>query len=111
MTEQSEIVRGRAKSRAMGLMIVATAVVLAAGFWIWREYFQTYHLATVQEGVLYRDGMRSMREFQTAVADARPLLVVSLVDGAEAQQEPFSQEMEFCRRSKIHFLSIPIAAG
>jgi protein tyrosine phosphatase (PTP) superfamily phosphohydrolase (DUF442 family) len=90
-----------------GLILFA----LLAGWWIWANFFQTYHLAVVKEGVLYRDGFRTMREFQTGVGRARPKLIISLVDYHENENEPFSQEMDYCRRAKIKYTQLPIKLG
>jgi protein tyrosine/serine phosphatase len=89
------------------IIVVATA----GGVWIWREFFQTYHLATVQNKVLYRDGFRTFREYQTAILDVQPKTVVSLLDAQESQQPPFDQERDYLLRSKIRFVSIPIRLG
>jgi len=59
--------------------IIAVAI---AGFFVWRQWFDTYHLATVQEGVLYRDGVRSGREFESVVRKIKPRTVVRLIDEA-----------------------------
>lgn len=43
-------------------VIGVLAVLAAGGFGIYWACFQTYHLATVSAGVLYRDGSHSLRE-------------------------------------------------
>src|SRR5437016_3566671 len=92
----------------LGALIV---ILIVGGVWVWMSFFQTYHLATVQEGVLYRDGFRTVREFETAVADVQPKAIVCLLDANERGREPFSVEDEFCRRSKIKFITIGIPLG
>src|SRR4051794_20437300 len=94
-------------------MWIAAIVVLAVliGVYVWMNFIQTYHLATVEPLVLYRDGLRSVREFQTGVADAKAKTIVCLLDGKERGQEPFSFEDDFCRRSKIRFEWIPVKLG
>src|SRR5205814_185074 len=82
-----------------------------AGGWAWREFFQTYHLATVQPKVLYRDGFRSFREFQTAVLKVQPKTVISLLDSRESQREPYDQERDYCVRSKVKFIRISVPLG
>ena len=52
----------------------------AAGYFAYQRWFDTYHLKTVQEGVLYRDGVQSIHEFKTAVNRVKPRTVVCLVD-------------------------------
>src|SRR4051794_32590805 len=83
-------------------------ILVAGGVWVWMSFFQTYHLATVQEGVLYRDGFRTLREFQTAVTDVQPKAIVCFLDPNERSREPFDVEDDFCRRSKIKFVTIGI---
>src|SRR5215213_8829656 len=39
----------------------------AAGYFAYQRWFDTYHLKTVQEGALYRDGVQSIHQFKTAV--------------------------------------------
>jgi protein tyrosine/serine phosphatase len=96
-----------------GFIWIAVAVLAVAliGWFVWAYYFQTYHLATVQEGVLYRDGCRTLRELETALGRKQIKSLVSLVDFREIQKEPFSQEREYCIRSKIRYTNIPIKLG
>src|SRR5829696_5153298 len=86
-------------SLARRLVPLGLIVLLAIGaFVIWRERFQTYHLATVQEGVLYRDGNRGLREFENAVERVKPKSVVCLVDDAEIadpKKPMFAQELKY----------------
>src|ERR1039458_10371880 len=46
----------------------------------WYATLQTYHLAAVQLGVLYRDGNHDLREFKHALAFTHAKTVVSLID-------------------------------
>jgi protein tyrosine/serine phosphatase len=94
-------------------MWIAAIVVVAVlvGVYVWMFCFQTYHFAAVEPLVLYRDGFRTVREFQTAVADAKAKSVVSLLDRTEQGNEPFSFEDDFCRRSKIRFIWLPVKLG
>ena len=95
-----------------GWVVILVAGLGAAGaVWAWRQYLQTYHLATVRDGVLYRDGVRSLREFRTAVARVHPKTIVSLVDDTEITHEPFTDEMAFCRDHGIDVVRIPIQLG
>ena len=96
----------------MGKVIAIIALVaLAAAFWTWRQYFQVYHLATVQDGALYRDGVRSLREFATDVRRVRPRTVVSLVDDHEVAQPPFVDELAYCKANGIDVVRIPVQLG
>ena len=45
------------------LSVIALVVVVAGGVALWRAKWGTYHFATVDAGVLYRDGNRGEREF------------------------------------------------
>ena len=94
------------------MWIAAIVIVLVGGsYWVWANYIQTYHLATVDDKILYRDGFRTFREFQTAVGDVQPQTVVSLLDNNEVVNEPFSQEDDYCRRSRIRYIRIPVKLG
>lgn len=102
-----------ASSNLRGPITIAAIVVgcVLVGWWVYANYFQTYHLATVHEGVLYRDGLRTFREYQTALGKVRAKQVISLVDADELQKEPFNQEREYCRRAKIVYSSMKIKLG
>jgi protein tyrosine phosphatase (PTP) superfamily phosphohydrolase (DUF442 family) len=97
------------------LLIAAVIVLLIAiGFVIWRQWFETYHLAVVQEGVLYRDGNRGPREFATMVRRVKPRTIVSLVDDNEIgdpEKPEFNTEIEFARQQGITIERIPIKLG
>jgi protein tyrosine phosphatase (PTP) superfamily phosphohydrolase (DUF442 family) len=75
---------------------------------------QTYHLATVQEGVLVRDGNRGMREFETAIRKTGAKTVVSLIDDqelADSKKPQFAREMEFCERQGVRLVRVPVRLG
>jgi protein tyrosine phosphatase (PTP) superfamily phosphohydrolase (DUF442 family) len=91
------------------LLIAAGAVV--AGFWMWRQHVDAYHLATVRPGVLYRDGVRSVQQFAAAVRRVSPRTVVCLVDDQEIARDPFAEEMEFCRTHDVELVRIPVPLG
>ena len=99
--------RAATGSRLLLGLIAAGVVAVAAAGWAWFNYGQTYHYAVVQEGVLYRAGNRSMREFATACRKTRPKTIVCLLTEREMQREPFNCEAEFCRRNGIRFDPIP----
>jgi protein tyrosine/serine phosphatase len=92
-------------------LIPALVLMAAAGGAVWWARYATYHYATVQEGVLYRDGNRTMREFAHTCRQARIKTVVMLNDDTELQKEPFKSEEDYCRRNGIRFERIPIAPG
>ncbi len=86
MTNSPAMVADEASARRkgpVGLLLVVLLVLGCGGYLAYRQFYQTYHLATVQEGVLYRDGSHSELEFEHAIARVRPKTVVSLNDDAE----------------------------
>ena len=91
-----------------GMTLAALAV---CGLLVWWFWFDTYHLVTVHEGVLYRDGNRGMREFSTAVRKARPKTVVCIVDDREIVAEEYVAEQAFLDSKGIEFVRIPIIKG
>lgn len=92
-------------------IIVVCLVIAMAGLLVWWQYFKVYHLATVRDGVLYRDGVRSAREFLIALKRVHPKTIVSLVDDREIENEPFKSEMAICREQKIEVVRIAIPLG
>jgi|SRR5687768_14203943 protein tyrosine phosphatase (PTP) superfamily phosphohydrolase (DUF442 family) len=93
--------------------IVIALVVLACVF-VWWQWFMTYHLEVVQEGVLYRDGNRGMREFRNAVRKVQPKTVVCLIDDNELadQSKPmFAQEVEFLKDRNIKLERVKVQLG
>jgi len=93
--------------------IVIALVVLACVF-VWWQWFMTYHLEVVQEGVLYRDGNRGMREFKNAVRKVKPKTVVCLIDDTELADETkpmFAQEVEFLKARDINLERVKVPLG
>ncbi len=89
-------------------------MVVAAGFCVWWSYFDTYHLATVKEGVLYRCGNQGMREFETAVRKVRPRTVVLLIDDkelADLEKGQFAKELAYLKEKGIRAERIPVRLG
>ena len=103
------------KPRTRRIVPLMTVLVLTAiGFLIWRHYFATYHLATVQEGVLYRDGARSVHELELAIDKVRPRTVVCLVDDnevADPSKPQFAQEFALLKERGIKAERIPVKLG
>ena len=86
----------------------------AAGYFAYQRWFDTYHLKTVQEGALYRDGVQSIDEFKTAVKRVKPRTVVCLVDEkevADPEKPQFRQEMEYLQSQGIQLKHIPVKLG
>lgn len=96
------------------LWIVALMVLAGGGAWAWATYLQTYHFAAVQEGVLYRDGNRGIREFETAIRKGSVKTVVCLIDDkelADSSKPQFAQEMEFCKQQGVQIVRVPVKLG
>jgi protein tyrosine phosphatase (PTP) superfamily phosphohydrolase (DUF442 family) len=96
------------------IIIAVLVVCIAIGFFVWRQWFETYHFAAVQEGVLYRDGNRGVREFATMVRRARPKTIVALIDDeeiADAEKPEFKAEIEFAKEQGIPIERIPVKLG
>jgi protein tyrosine/serine phosphatase len=101
-------------SSTVWVVAVVCALLIAAGVLVWWRWFATYHLAVVQEGVLYRDGNRGMREFEHAVRKVRPRTVVCLLDDqemADPAKSQFSEEVRWCGEQGIEVERIPVQLG
>lgn len=96
------------------LAIVLLIALAVAGGYVWRCHISTYHLATVEPGVLYRDGNQLPCQFETAVRKVQPRTVVSLIDDTE-QTHPdkpqFEYERQFLEKKGVEFERIPVKLG
>ena len=104
--------------RKLGLSARLGVVLLIAlamgGMYFWRCHVSTYHLATVDPGVLYRDGNQSPCQFETAVRKVQPRTVVSLVDDNEVsdpEKPQFEVEAEFLQDRGVKLERIPVKLG
>lgn len=98
----------------LGAIIVIGLVLVAAGVLVWRQWIETYHLALVQEGVLYRDGNRGLREFATMIRKVKPKTIVCLVDDeeiADPEKPEFKAEMEFAKEQGIEVDRVVVKLG
>ena len=94
----------------IGLLGVGAAL---AGMFYWRSQ-QTYHLATVREGVLYRDGSKSIRQFSAALDRVHPKMVVSLVDDKEmsdSSKPQLADEAKLCEEHGARLERISVKLG
>lgn len=91
--------------------LVALALLVGAGFLVWRQYFQTYHLVTVDPGKLYRDGNRSLREFKNTLRKTSPRTVIAVLDEKEFGEPEFVAARELVKARGMAFHWIPIPAG
>src|SRR3954462_6405109 len=95
----------------MAWLLGIPVVAAIAGGYVWRTRFDTYPLKTVREGVLYRDGVRTEREFENAMRRVNPKTIVRLIDDEEAKKEPFVSEAAYCKTHGIDLVAIPIKLG
>jgi protein tyrosine phosphatase (PTP) superfamily phosphohydrolase (DUF442 family) len=93
------------------ILLLIAGIAVTGGIWTWRQYFDAYHLATVQQGVLYRDGVRSLPQFAAAMRRVSPNTVVCLVDDQEIAHDPFVGELDYCRANHIDLVRIAIPLG
>ena len=96
------------------LGVVLLIALVTGGMYAWRCHISTYHLATVDPGVLYRDGVQSPCQFETAVRKVQPKTVVSLVDENEEADEnkpQFQSEKEYIEKKGIRLERIPVKLG
>jgi protein tyrosine phosphatase (PTP) superfamily phosphohydrolase (DUF442 family) len=95
------------------VLVVAGLLLTALGVTAW-FFLGTYHLKTVEPGVLYRDGVQSMREFRNAVRKVEPKTVVMLVDEkevADPAKPQFAWEVEYLRQKGVRVEHIPVKLG
>jgi protein tyrosine/serine phosphatase len=97
--------------RSFGPIILVVAILAAVGWWIFWAWFDTYHLAVVKEGVLYRDGVRTIHQFDLAVRKTHVKTVVSLVDDDEIRRPPFTDELAYCKLHGIEVVRLPVPLG
>ena len=97
----------------VALLALFAVLVAAGGVFGWMQ-LRTYHLATVQSGVLYRSGNRSVGEFANAARAVHPKTVVTLIDDHEftdPRKPQFRAEAAFCQAKGITQIRIPVPLG
>lgn len=95
-------------------ILVVLALVAAGGGLVYFEFFQTYHLAAVTRGVLYRDGSHSIRELRNAVRQVHPKTVVSLndpIEVADPAKPQFKEEEQYLAEQGVRLVRIPVTLG
>jgi protein tyrosine/serine phosphatase len=97
--------------RTFGPIILAVAILIAVGWWIFWAYFDTYHLETIKDGALYRDGVRTLHQFDLAARKTHVKTIVSLVDDQEILAHPFTDELAYCKAHGIQVVRLPILLG
>lgn len=91
---------------------VLTVALGGVGTWVYLYFFDMYHFAVVQEKVLYRDGVKTMRQFLMAMDRSRAHTVVMLIDDNEMGKEPFKSEWAYFQRTpKVFPALIPVKLG
>ena len=114
MADDLSIPGVRRRRRWGRLLIVVLVALTAGGAYAWQCYLSTYHLATVQEHALYRDGNQSPCQFETAIRKVQPKTVVSLIDDNELADEnkpQFQAEAEFLQKKGVRLERIPVKLG
>jgi protein tyrosine/serine phosphatase len=116
MTQQSpEVSTPARKPRSLARVIfIAFAIALGATAFVVYQKQHTYHLATVQEGVLYRDGLKSPTQFATTLDRVHPRTVVSLIDDKEfidRDKPQLGAESQLCESRGIKLDRIPVPLG
>jgi len=104
----------RRRGGVRGFLLFVLIAAIMVGSAAWKIRYGTYHLATVQEGALYRDGSRSVRELSTAVQKVHAKTVVSLIDDAESRdpsKPQFQQEADYLAARHIQYQRIPVKLG
>ena len=97
-----------------GAILLALGAALAiAGIVLWKTH-ATYHFAVVQQGVLYRDGLKSPEQFATTLDRIHPRTVVSLIDEkelADPTKPQLAAEAQLCSSRGITLDRIPVTLG
>ena len=109
--EKRAIVKRRVVPLLIGLAVLLVGGPVSVKIWL---SHRTYHLATVQAGVLYRDGAKSESQLAAALDDVHPRTVVALLDAAE-QSDPskpqFAQESTLCDVRGVKLRRIEVKLG
>jgi protein tyrosine phosphatase (PTP) superfamily phosphohydrolase (DUF442 family) len=95
-------------------LVIAILLAVAAAALTWYLRFQTYHVLTVQDGVLYRTGNRGMREFQHSLRASHAKTVVCVVDAnelADPAKPMFAQEKAYLFDANVTFVHLPVPLG
>jgi protein tyrosine phosphatase (PTP) superfamily phosphohydrolase (DUF442 family) len=100
----------------MAILVIVIPVVafVLTGFLVWRQFFETYHLAVVEDTKVYRDGNRGPRELFNALRQTQTKTVISLIDDQElsdSEKPEFAQEVELLKRQGIELIRVPVKLG
>ena len=101
--------------RRMWPIVISIALLITIAFvGAWVKWFQTYHLAEVDKGKLYRDGNRGPREFVNTVRIVKPKTIISLVDDeeiADREKPEFKAEIAYAKDHRLSIERIPVRLG
>jgi protein tyrosine phosphatase (PTP) superfamily phosphohydrolase (DUF442 family) len=94
--------------KVIGAALVLLTLGFGAGAYFY--YFDTYHFAIVQPGVLYRDGFQGMRRFENAYRQRPFKCVINLQSNEDHVQykEDVAAQREFCKAHGIAWQHIPM---
>lgn len=112
-TTSSVLPRKSSRGRTFLVAVVLLVGAVLAALLVWRNS-HTYHLVTVQEGVLYRDGLKSQAQFEATLNHVHPKTVVSLIDGnelADSRKPQLVAEAELCSAHGVTLNRIPVKLG
>lgn len=112
-TAASSAVQRKANyARVLVAFVVLLSTVIATAV-VWHNS-RTYHLATVQDGVLYRDGLKSAAQFDATLNRVHPKTVVSLIDEhelADPHKPQLAAEAAICSAHGVALDRIPVTLG
>lgn len=116
MTDVANHSGARATTSPLRKALAAAAVVLVLAViaFVVRQKLYTYHLATVQQGILYRDGIKSAAQFGATLDTVHPHTVVSLIDSREManpNKPQLAREESLCAERGIKLVRIPVTLG
>src|SRR5262249_463714 len=111
--------QSRGKSRDMATkvampLILGIAVLVVAGVLLWRAKWGTDAFATVDAGVVYRDGNRGEREFVHALERGKIRTVVDLVDDSELADKSkpeLAEELGWCQTRGVKVERVAVKLG
>ena len=112
--DQADAATSPARRRRPWPALVAILLLVVGVELVWQRYFATYHLATVQTGVLYRDGAANIRQLKAAIDQMNAKTVICLIDDqelADPAKPQFRQEMDFLKQKSVRVERVPIALG
>jgi len=113
-TDQAPSPPIKAPSQLKAMMVFGVSVILAAMVVAYWQHHHSYHLAVVQDGVLYRDGFKSPAQFVATLENIHPHTVVSLIDPFEAvdpKKPQLAAEAELCAEHRVTLDRIPVRLG